>query len=68
MTTNDDTSNRKQKNNLAKHFLRVKYTCTLYSGMEGSIYEKKDKGAEVPHVFLKTGTLYIKQITKDNQM
>ena len=26
----------------ATHFLKVRYTCTLYSDMEGSIYEKKD--------------------------
>ena len=32
----------KTNNILTKHFLKVKYTCTLYSGMTGSIYEKKD--------------------------
>ena len=48
LTTNDDISNRtlqlfkNKKNNLAKHFLKVKRTCTLYLGMEGSFYEKKD--------------------------
>ena len=45
----------KTKDNPTTHFLKVRYTCTLYSGMQGSIYEKKKtfwhffypKGAEV---------------------
>ena len=63
-TTSDYTSNRtlqlfyNKKNKLAKHFLKVKHTCTLYLGMEGSIYEKKNlnffdpKGAEGLYIWL----------------
>ena len=47
MTTNDANSNRKlllfqNKNNPATtHSLKVRYTCTFYSGMKGSICVKK---------------------------
>ena len=67
-SVNDCTSNRKLKllkrNNPATHFLKVRFTCKLYSGKERRIFAKEDlkkrlifytKGMKVPnndHFFL----------------
>ena len=56
MTTNDDNY-LKTKNNPVIHFIKVRYFCTLYSGMSESIYDKRlfyPKGADVLKILYET--------------